>query len=120
MILFSFILLSLSYSGDKVPRKQRGEYMGTLTPYSLTINDEKIPVAQGSVLLKIDKYEAVLLLDGVQFNSPLTQKAVTKSHTTYQLSFEKPLENTQLKIDKKGKKIEWTCTGFEDAILIKK
>lgn len=120
MILLSFLLLSLGYSGDKVPRKQRGEYIGTLTPYSLAINNEMISVAQGSIILKIDKYEAILLLDGVQFNSSLIQKAVTKSHTTYHLAFGKPLENTQLKIDKKGKKIEWSCPGFEDAILVKK
>jgi len=120
IILLSFFLLSLGYSGDKVPRKQRGEYIGTLTPYALTINDETISVAQGNIQLKIDKFEAELILDGVRFTSSLIQKAVTKSHTTYQLSFEKPLENTLLKIDKKGKKIEWSCNGFEDAILVKK
>lgn len=120
IILLSFFLLSLGYSGDKVPRKQRGEYKGTLTPYTINVNNKPISVAQGSILLKIDKFEAELILDGVRFNSSLIQKAVTKSHTTYQLSFEKPLENAQLKIDKKGKKIEWSCPGFEEAILVKK
>ena len=117
VLLLGFILLSAT--SDKVPRKFRGLYLGSLSSFSLGSGDEAIDVSGATIKIELTKTLATIEIEGKTFDSPLVLKSVTKAHSTYNLDLPVPLKNSSLRIEKKGKKMEWQCPGFEDVILVK-
>lgn len=120
-LLFVLILgfVFLSATGDKIPRKFRGVYQGTLSSYNLASGDKAIEVSSATVKITVNKFSAKLEIEGKVFDSALILKSVTKTHSTYSLDLPVPLKNSNLRIEKKGKKMEWQCPSFEDVILTK-
>ncbi len=121
MRIFLIILLSflfLSTTSDKVPRKYRGVYQGTVTPYTISGKEQAIQIAGAVLRVTIDKNNVSVDLDGKTFSTIPVLKAVTKEYSTYTLELEAPLGKASIRIAKKGKKLEWVCDGFENTILV--
>jgi len=120
-IVLVFILGSvlLSATSDKVPRKFRGLYLGSLSSFSLGSGDEAIDVSGATVKITLTKTRASIEIEGKTFDSPLVLNSVTKAHSTYNLDLPTPLKNSSLRIEKKGKKMEWVCPEFENVVLVK-
>lgn len=121
MRIFLITLLSLfllSTTSDKVPRKYRGVYQGTVTPYTISEKEQAIQITEAVLRITIDKSNVSVDLEGKTFSAIPVLKAVTKEYSTYTLELEAPLGKASLRIAKKGKKLEWICDGFENTILV--
>lgn len=116
IILLSFFLLSTT--SDKVPRKYRGVYQGTLTPYTISGKEQAIQITGAVLRITIEKNNISVDLEGKTFSAIPVLKAVTKEYSTYTLELGAPLGKASLRIAKKGKKLEWICDGFEKTILV--
>mgnify|MGYP007011827803 CR=1 FL=1 len=112
-------LICISAGGDKAPRKHRGVFQGTMTSFQWGSGDQVVEVSGALVRITISKYNALVELEGEKFEAPLKLSAVTKSHVTYKLDLPFPLTQSSLRIERKGKKMEWINPVFEDVILVK-
>lgn len=123
MLKWIFIALSflfLSAGSEKIPRKYRGAFQGTLLSSTLGTGNEQLVIAQASAELIVTKQQITLVIEGRRFVSGLNIEAVTKQYAAFRAEFPSPLKQSVFRFYKKGKKVEWVCPGLETVVFVKR